>query len=48
MKDEMNLVELSAHLVTLEGYSQKNLPDDIKEKLEAEIQFWKKELEKKQ
>jgi hypothetical protein len=46
MKDEMNLVELEAHLVTLEGYAQKSLPDDIKEKLETEIAFWKKELEK--
>ena len=48
MNNEIDLVELSAHLETLEGYAQKSLPDDIKEKLEAEIAFWKKELEKKQ
>lgn len=46
MKDnEINLVELEKHLETLQGYAQKSLPDDIKEKLETEIEFWKKEIE---
>lgn len=43
-KESINLVELEKHLETLEGYAQKNLPDDIKEKLETEIEFWKNEL----